>query len=96
LRWSVTVHADGDRVLTREQVVELADAVASSGGIASGIGTTSYGAQIVVEAETPDQAMERGAAEFMRAAAAAGLPPWPVVSVTAVSEEEDDDVEYLG
>ena len=46
--------------------------------------------------ETPDQAMERGAAEFVRAAAAAGLPPWPVTNVTAVSEEDDDDVEYLG
>ena len=96
MKWSVTIHADGDRVLTREEVVELADAVAGSNGIASGIGTTTYGAQIVVDADTPDQAMERGAAEFVRAAAAAGLPDWPVAGVTAVSEEEGDDVEYLG
>jgi hypothetical protein len=95
LRWSVTIHADGDRVLTREEVVELAGAVAASNGIASGIGTTSYGVQIVVVAETPEQAIAMGATEFVRAAAAAGLPNWPVAGVTAISEEEDD-VEYLG
>src|SRR4051812_10348082 len=81
MRWSVAVSADGDRVMTREEIVELADAVAVHGGIASGIGTTSYGARIVVEADTPDQAMERGAAEFARAGAVAGLPAWPVTSV---------------
>jgi hypothetical protein len=96
VRWSVTVHADGDRELTREEIVELADAVASSNGVASGIGTTGYGAQIIVVAETPSEAMELGAAEFVRAAAAARLPAWPLSGVTAVSEEEGDDVEYLG
>src|SRR3954451_7571571 len=55
MRWSVTVEAEGDRGMTREEIVELADAGAGHGGIASGIGTTSYGAQLVVEADTPDQ-----------------------------------------
>ena len=41
MRWSVTVVAEGDRVVSREEIVELADAVAASGGIASGIGTTA-------------------------------------------------------
>jgi hypothetical protein len=91
MRWSVVVEAEGDRVLTRAEIVELADAVAIHGGIASGIGTTRYGAQIVVEADTPDQAMERGAAEFAHAATVAGLPLWPVASVKAVSEEDDAD-----
>ena len=91
MRWSVVVEAEGDRVLTRAEIVELADAVAIHGGIATGIGTTHYGAQIVVEAETPDQAMERGAAEFARAATVAGLPPWPVEIVKAVSEQGDAD-----
>ncbi len=36
VRWSVGIEAEGDRVLTREQVVELADAVAASSGIATG------------------------------------------------------------
>ena len=91
MRWSVAVEAEGDRVLTREEVVELADAVAVHGGIASGIGTTRYGAQLIVEADTPDQAMERGAAEFVRAATVAGLPLWPVSTVKAVSEDDDED-----
>ena len=41
MRWSVGIEAEGDRVLTLEQVVELADAVAASGGIATGIATTA-------------------------------------------------------
>jgi hypothetical protein len=92
VRWSVVVEAEGDRVLTREEIVELADAVATAAGIASGIGTTRYGAQLVVEADTPDQALELGAAQFARAATAAGLPAWPITTLKAMSEEEDDDV----
>ena len=42
-----------DRVLTREEVVELADAIAPVSGIASGIGTDRYGAQLVVQAGRP-------------------------------------------
>lgn len=49
MRWSVGIEAGGDLVLTREQVVELAAAVAP-GGIATGIGTNRYGAKLVVEA----------------------------------------------
>jgi hypothetical protein len=94
VRWSVNVVSEGDREVSREEVVELADAVATWGGIASGIGTTSYGAQLVVEAEDRDGAMELGTAEFVRAAAQAGLPSWPVVGVSAVSED-DDDLDYL-
>ena len=33
MRWSVGIEAEGDRVFTREEVVELADAVAASGGV---------------------------------------------------------------
>ena len=39
MRWSVGIVADADRVLSREEIVELADAVAASAGIATGIGT---------------------------------------------------------
>jgi hypothetical protein len=90
MRWSVGVEAEGDRVLTREEVVELADAVAASNGIATGIGTTRYGAQLVVQAETRDEAIARAKEEFARAAATAGLPAAPVVRAEAISEEEDD------
>ena len=66
MRWSVGIEAEGDRVLTREQVVELADAVAASGGIATGIGTSRFGAQLIVEAASREEALkepERGAYE---------------------------------
>ena len=88
MRWSVVVEAEGDRTMTREEIVELADAVASSCGIASGIGTTSYGAQLLVEADTNARAVEVAAAAFARAAEQAGLPPWPVCRVEATSEDD--------
>jgi hypothetical protein len=91
VKWSVAIEAEGDRVLTREEIVELADAVATSSGIASGIGTSRYGAQIVVEAEDLAEAGERATAVFLAAAATAGLPAWPVVRVDAVSENDDLD-----
>ena len=50
MRWSVGIEAEGDKILSREAVVELADAVAASHGIATGIGTTRYGAQLMVDA----------------------------------------------
>jgi len=89
MRWSVGIEAEGDRVLSREQVVELADAVAASGGIASGIGSSRYGAQLIVEAESRKAAIEKATGEFTRAAAQAGLPPAPVVRTEAISEDED-------
>ena len=90
MRWSVNIVAEGDREITREEVVELADAVAVWGGIASGIGTTRYGAQMVFEADDRATAMRRASDEFTRAAATAGLPPWPIAKVEAISEAEDE------
>lgn len=92
-RWSVAVEAEGDRVMELTEIVELADAVAPSGGIASGIGTNRYGAQLVVEAETREEALERGRAEFDAAARKAGLPVFEVVRAEAVSEAEDAELE---
>ncbi len=89
MRWSVGIEAEGDRVLTREQVVELADAVAASGGIATGIGTSRFGAQLIVQAASREAAIEKATEEFTRAAARAGLPPAPVVRTEAISEDED-------
>ena len=57
MRWSVGIEAEGDRVLTREEVVELADAVAANDGIATGIGTNRYGAQLIVEADSREDAI---------------------------------------
>jgi hypothetical protein len=94
VRWSVGIEADGDRIVTREEVVELADAIAASNGIATGIGTSRYGAQLVVEADSRDHAIGVATEKFLAAAAKAGLPPAPVVRTEAISEaEEEDDFE---
>ena len=89
MRWSVGIETQGDRVLSREEVVELADAVATSSGIATGIGTSRYGAQLVVQAATRDEAIEKATGEFARAVAQAGLPVYPIVRVEAVNEDQD-------
>lgn len=90
VKWSVAVTADGDRVLSREEVVELADAVAVWSGVATGIGTSGYGARLLIEASAPDEAERRARQVFADAARTAGLPAWPISSVTMVSEDEDD------
>jgi len=89
VRWSVGIEAEAGAVLRREQVVELADAVAASGGVASGIGTSRYGARLIVEADSREDAVAKATAEFAAAAAKAGLPPGPVARIEAVSEAED-------
>jgi hypothetical protein len=85
----VGIEAEADRVLTLEQVVELADAVAVSGGIATGIGTNRYGAQLIVEAGSREEAIEKATGEFWQAVRKAGLPTAPVVRTEAISEDED-------
>ena len=92
MQWSVSAQASGDRELSRAEIVELADAVASSGGVASGIGQTAYGAQLLVEAASREEAIDKGSALFRAAAARAGLPAWPVSAVSAMHEDEDDEV----
>jgi hypothetical protein len=89
VRWSVGIEAEADRVLSREEIVELADAVAAGHGIATGIGTKRYGAQLVVRASGRDEAIGKATAEFTAAVTRAGLPVCPVVRVEAVSEDED-------
>lgn len=91
IRWSVGIKTAGDRIMKQEEVVELADAVAPIGGIAIGIGTNNYGAQIVVFADTRDEAIEKGKEQFAEAVEKAGLPVFPIVQVEAVSEDEDAD-----
>src|SRR5262249_2183679 len=74
VRWSVGIEAEGDRVLSREEVVELADAVAASDGIASGIGSKRYGVTLIVRAGSQAEAIAKATEEFTRAAVRAGLP----------------------
>ena len=91
MRWSVGFEAEAGRVLSREEVVELADSVAPSDGIATGIGTSRYGAQLIVEAPSRDEAVAKARQEFIRAASKAGLPQGEVVRAEAISEDEDED-----
>jgi hypothetical protein len=88
VNWSVGIEAEAGRVLSREEVVELADAVAACAGIATGIGTNRYGARLVVQAGSREEAIERATEEFVRAAARAGLPAAPIAAVEAVSDRE--------
>ena len=88
MRWSVGIEAQGDRVLSREEVVELADAVAASDGIASGIGSKRYGVTLIVQAGSRAEAIAKATEVFTRAVARAGLPDSPVVRVEAVTEQD--------
>jgi hypothetical protein len=93
-KWSVGIKAEGDRLIERDEVVELADAVSTYSGIATGIDTMGYGAQIVVEAETREDAITIGTEIFEKCAATAGLPPFPITHTQAISEAEDADEEW--
>ena len=90
MRWSVGIQAQSDRVLSREEVVELADAVAKYDGIATGIGTDRYGAQLIVSAGSRDDAIEKATRQFAQAVVQAGLPGGPIVRAEAISEDEDE------
>jgi hypothetical protein len=87
--WSVGIEAEGDRVFNREEIVELADAVATNAGIASGIGTTRYGAQLLVTADTREDAIAAATELFQAAARTAGLPAAPIVRTEADSDAEE-------
>jgi DhnA family fructose-bisphosphate aldolase class Ia len=94
MRWSVSLTAEGDRVIELEEVVELADAVAACDGIATGMGTHSYGAQIVVEAENSDQAVDKAMKVFSTAAEKAGLPSWPITRAETIADDEEIDYDF--
>jgi hypothetical protein len=94
IQWSVGIETTGDTIMKREQIVELADAVATHSGIASGIGNNGYGAKIVVEAFTREEAVEKAMVVFREAAERAELPMWPVTTVEAASEYEIDPEDW--
>ena len=88
-QWSVTIKATGDRPMTQDEIVELADAVIPYDGVASGIGSTTYGAQILVEAPSRDAAAEQATVLFAEAVSKAGLPDWPISELVAMSEADE-------
>lgn len=88
-KWSVSVRAEGDRPMELDEIVALADAVAPLDGVATGAGAMSYGAQIVVEAESADEAVDRALPLFAAAVETAGVPQWPVTTAEVIGDEED-------
>lgn len=89
VKWSVGIKTEGDRICEREEIVELADAVAIYSGIATGMGQPGYGIQIIVDAIDRDEAIARGTRILQDAAKTAGLPEFPIVFAEAITEEED-------
>lgn len=87
-KWCVSMQAEGDRVMGHDEIVALADAVAGLGGVASGIGTMGFGAQVVVEAPNQDAALELGLEHFAVAVETAGLPSWPVTWAEVECDDE--------
>lgn len=89
MRYSVSIVAEGDREISLDEVVDLADAVAVLQGIASGAGSMAYGAQIVVEAANSDLAVDAAISMFLDAARRAGLPEWPVTRAETIGEIDE-------
>lgn len=89
MRYSVSLQAEGDREVSLEEVVELADAVAPLSGIASGYGTMGYGAQIVVDAENSAEAVTVALELFATAIAKTSLPAWPITHAESIGEDDD-------
>lgn len=94
MKFSVSIFADGDREITLEEVVELADAVAVFSGIAVGVGTMGYGAQIMVDAPSSDIAVDLALELFAEAVQKAKLPSWPITKAETMSEDQDWEDAY--
>lgn len=90
-KWSVSIQAEGDRPVELDEIVALADAVAPLEGIASGVGAMAYGAQIVIEADSADAAVDEAMSAFAAAVETAKLPPWPMTRAEVIGEDEIED-----
>jgi hypothetical protein len=91
MKWSVGIKADGDREMSHEAILDLADSVAKHNGIASGIGQTNYGAKIIVDAVTKAEAEAKAKEHFRDCVREAKLPEWPITWVETFSEEDEED-----
>lgn len=89
MRWSIGISAEGDEVMSQDQILELADAVAIHSGVATGVNQNRYGAQIIVDADNRTLAEQIARKLFAEAVKTAGLPVWPIVKVDALSEDEE-------
>jgi hypothetical protein len=89
MKFSVSLYAEGDREIELAEVVEFADAVALYSGIATGAGTMTYGAQLLVEAPNSDIAVDKALEIFANAAQVANMPDWPVAKAETMTEDQD-------
>jgi hypothetical protein len=89
MKFSVSLYAEGDREIELAEVVEFADAVAMYSGIATGAGTMTYGAQLVIEAPNSDIAVDKAIEIFANAAVIAKMPDWPVSKAETMTEDQD-------
>ena len=89
MKFSVSLYAEGDREIELAEVVEFADAVAMYSGIATGAGTMTYGAQLVIEAPNSDIAFDKAIEIFANAAVIAKMPDWPVSKAETMTEDQD-------
>jgi len=89
MKFSVSIFAEGDREITLEEVVELADAVAIHSGLATGAGTTGYGAQIIIEAPSSDIAVDAALVIFNEAVKTDNLPAFEIIKAETMSEDQD-------
>ena len=67
MKFSVSIHVEGDREVTLEEVIELANDVARMNVIASCYDTMGYGAQIYVCAVGYEKAVEKAIQQFTQA-----------------------------
>lgn len=88
IRWSVGLEASGDRIVSMEEIVELADAVATKNGSAGGMGTNAYNATLMVYAEDRDRAIAKAKEFFAEAVERANMPRWEITRVEVQSEED--------
>ena len=92
--WNVQAEAAGDERYDEQLLGELLDALFECDGVVTGTpeepidGRARYGAGFSVQAADAVEAVARARAVFQRAAAAAGLPAWPLARVEAQTEQE--------
>lgn len=94
IQWSVGIEVAGDagdEVMSIDRIGDLADAVATEGGIASGIGQPCYGVKVLVEAGSRESAVAKATEILRTAARRASLPEWPISRIEAFSEDDSDD-----
>ena len=91
VRWSVSVVAEGDRVMSARRSSSSRTRWPAAVAWPAGSGATGTARRSWSFADDRDEAIEKGRAAFAEAVAKAGLPDFPIVHVEAVSEDEDTE-----